>query len=685
MTTTFIPFYTPSLIPPEQLTQLFVGRERLLQQLIDFIRESAETPAKHYTVLIGPRGIGKTTLVTLVQHAVTHDPALAERLCVAWLREDEWGISSYTDWLLAVLNALQEQSPTLRDAIAALYDDDVTTVTRRAEQLILDSLQGRTLLVLMENLDRIFEGLGRDGQHQLRAFLQNSSACTMLATVPALFSAISLRTSPFYGFFRLYHLEALTLEDAGELLRKYAELHGNTALAESIATPQGQGRVRAIHLLTGGNHRVFTILAQCLTLEKFRTLVEAMLHIIDELTPYYQSRMEQLPQQQRKIVELLAAHGAPLPPKEVARYGFMSQQTAAKQLNELRDKGFVKPNETGRETWYELKEPLLRLCVEVKKSRGGNQPIRLIVEFLKHWYSPEELIAWMRSDKLSSDLTTYITSALNETHAESVHEGDIAEAASQQIFDRLEHSEYATALHEAKELLVYNDCALARGAYISCLLQLAQYGNALAASEEALTRYPDDIILLRLRAVTLGYLQRHDDAIAIYKKIIDIAPTSAHDWYGLGASLLSIWHTTDALAAFERAMEYGMKESWLGIGSAQLHLCHIPEALHAFRNAGAVLGEKVFDSIVDQPLHTIPAVLSPMVSDEAAESYLTGWRDLVGEREAFVIPLRVLAAAVEYRKAQNDRDRERALLKLPIEQRMVLQEIIKKAHENHAG
>src|SRR5262249_23956329 len=78
-----------------------------------------------------------------------------------------------------------------------------------------------------------------------------------------------------------------------------------------------------------------------------------------------------------------------IPVKEIARQCFMTHQTASSQLMDLRDKGYVKATRIGRASYYELREPLMRLCVEVKKHRG--EPIRLFLDFLRLWYSREDL------------------------------------------------------------------------------------------------------------------------------------------------------------------------------------------------------------------------------------------------------------------------------------------------------
>ena len=63
----------------------------------------------------------------------------------------------------------------------------------------------------------------------------------------------------------------------------------------------------------------------------------------------------------------------------------MSHQTAAKQIGELETAGFVSRMRSGRNTYCELSEPLMRICIEVKDNK--TQHFRLFVEFLRHWFT----------------------------------------------------------------------------------------------------------------------------------------------------------------------------------------------------------------------------------------------------------------------------------------------------------
>jgi hypothetical protein len=190
----------------ETLEAIFVKREDLAERLVDKAVISVTTAAKHHALVVGPRGIGKTHLLSLVSHRLQTRPELEGRACIAWLREEEYAIASYVDLLLELLRAITDDAA-LKAAIARLHRETLSSQSVVAEAMLLDAVGSRTLIVLTENLDRVFEVLGKDGQEKLRALIQNRPVFSIIATAPSLFGSVRLRTSPFYGFFEIHHLE----------------------------------------------------------------------------------------------------------------------------------------------------------------------------------------------------------------------------------------------------------------------------------------------------------------------------------------------------------------------------------------------------------------------------------------------------------------------------------------------
>ena len=128
-----------------------------------------------------------------------------------------------------------------------------------------------------------------------------------------------------------------------------------------------------------------------MTVDGFAELVGPFVQMVDrELTPYYQQRLDRLSPQQKKILMAIAGHhGRALSVKEIAAYTFSSSQVVSRQLADLIHGAHVRRTKLGRESLYELNEPLLRLVLDIKE--GRDRPLPLIVAFLSRWYDLREL------------------------------------------------------------------------------------------------------------------------------------------------------------------------------------------------------------------------------------------------------------------------------------------------------
>lgn len=410
--------FTPSRTAPEDLEFILVQRQALLQDAVERVRESALTGNKHHLLFVGPRGCGKTHFVTLAVSRLGADETLKERLRIAWLNEDET-CTTVLELLMKVHAALEKRYPGeyREDMLSAAYDMKPDAALKFVSEHILSTLGSRTLLVVCENLDAIFEGLGDSGQKQLRSFIQEHPQFSLLATAQRLVEDLSERTSPFFGFFQTEHLKPLNVEQATELLQKIARLQNKKEVVAFLATSRGRSRVRAIHHLSGGNHRIYIVLAQFITRDSVDALLEPFMKMVDELTPYYQERIRWLPPLQRKIVEYLCTCEGTVPVKEIAKKLFSSPQTISSQLQDLREKGYLESNQRGRESLYEISEPLMRICIEVKDNQRL-QPLRLLVDFLRVWYDDHELKHRLGKMEPASAACAYLHAAIQRNSAE---------------------------------------------------------------------------------------------------------------------------------------------------------------------------------------------------------------------------------------------------------------------------
>ena len=381
-------------MPEEMLERLFVVRQPLLEALMKRIKTLGHTPSPHHTLLVGPRGAGKTHLISLVYHRSKNlaDTSKDKQLRIAWLPEDPWTLVSYGRLLTAILERVAP------DLSARKIDESELDASIRHT-----SRKDGPILVLAENLDQILDALGDTGQQKLRNLLQTESGILIIASTTRLDRSLSSHAAPFFGFFDTIRLDRFSPEEAREMLIKLAREANNSELAKRLSDNESLARIHTIAHLAGGQPRLWALLGNALTVEDLRDLTTLLLNRFDDLTPYYQEQLARLSPMQRLIVAELATADRPLPVKDLAERIGYDQRSTAKAVSDLTERGWLKPTSTiftalldRRRTYYDLAEPLARLAFQIKDSRG--EPLPLIVDFLTNWFDVEQLQTFPEND-----------------------------------------------------------------------------------------------------------------------------------------------------------------------------------------------------------------------------------------------------------------------------------------------
>jgi tetratricopeptide (TPR) repeat protein len=384
----------------------------------------------------------------------------------------------------------------------------------------------------------------------------------------------------------------------------------------------GRARVRAVHHLAGGNPRVYMLFSQFITRDALDNLVEAFMKMLDDLTPYYQARMKELSNQQRKIVELLVDRRHPVMVKEIAADCFIDAGTAASQLRELRKLGYVEAEQNGRESFYELREVLMRLCLEVKKQRG--QWVEIFVEFLKIWYPLSERknqLELMRGTSqyikdehleralLSDEDPCFIGSQRDlqralkeqqlllatETLEELFHSKRLTEENYQELVELVQTDRYSEAQKLLAEIFSQEDRSVEKSE-LPVSLQLLEGWELLDAGRnlEALELF--DAILAEdesnsdawiLRGICLHYLGRYEEAISSYDQAISINPDDHHAWNGRGVSLHYLGRYEEEISSYNQAISINPDDHhvWNNRGICLHDLGRYEEAISGYDRA----------------------------------------------------------------------------------------------------
>ena len=406
MSTASISRFTPSTMPEDLLERLFVVRQPILERLMDRVANLGTTPSPHHTLLVGPRGAGKTHIISLVYHRSKKLIAQGARFQIAWLPEDPWTIMSYRHLLSEILRAINpSQRPQNRDE--AELDAQLRAVIK----------ENGSILILAENFDQILDALGEQGQQKLRHLLQTGSNILIIGSTTRLDRNLSDHSHPFFGFFDTIRLTPFSPEEARKMLATLAIEGKDEKLRKRLEDDAALSRICAIAHLAGGQPRLWALLGSALTVEQLDHLTDLLLSRFDDLTPYYQEQLARLSPQQRLVIAELASADRPLAVKELAGRIGADQRSVAKTVSDLTDRGWLEPISTifanlldRRRTYYELAEPLARLAFQIKESRG--EPLLLIIDFLISWFDADQL--------RSSDKSDYGQAALMEMEQDEV-------------------------------------------------------------------------------------------------------------------------------------------------------------------------------------------------------------------------------------------------------------------------
>ena len=453
--------YTPSNTDPELLKRIFVQREKLLERIVERLSLSMTTGDKHHILLIGPRGCGKTNLVSLAVWELQKKNQLADCMRIAWLGEDD-SFTSLIHLAFGIASQLAKEYPSefpadFKTAVRGLPNDDAALAVL---QSTVGQLGARNLLLVTENMDQTFHSLGDSGQKKWRAFLQETRKIATLATAQQLFSGVSDRNEAFFGFFDIQHLKPLSVDEAVELITRISVEHSNRELIRYLKSAEGQFRIRALHYLAGGNHRMYVLLSEFLTKESLDDLVAAFDSLANDMTPFFQERIRALPDQQRQLVQCLCDAQGALTVKEIASETFIDERVCSKQLGSLKEKGYVRSERRGKESYYDMSEPLMRLCLEVKNQRG--RPLQLLARFLRAWFPVTELESKLNGNK-NARVSEYCKLAIESGDG---FKGTLAMTLGSEINTKISDGDFETAERLIKEL-EFADPLSARSASIN--------------------------------------------------------------------------------------------------------------------------------------------------------------------------------------------------------------------------
>ena len=549
--------YNPAQLTPDELKASFVARRETLADMLRLLGEQASGRPCQHILLIGPRGMGKTTLGLRFLQAVEEIPDLASAWQPVAFHEESYEIGDLADFWLAALRHLTRATKEPRWADRA---EDLVRNERDTERLAAYALaalsdfrqeSAKRLILFVENLDLVFGQL-RDERdvHALRASLIEQSDILLIGSANAVFDAISNHSKPFYEFFRLHFLRGLGHEECLCILEALAEHEGRKEFSDMLN--RERGRLETIRRLTGGNPRLLVLACRMLIESPLGSAFEDLERLIDEQTPYFKARIEELPVQARKVFHCLAERWTPMLTRELSVAAKLSSSHASAQLRQLVEKAYAKEVRIAGEkrVRYEVGDRFYNIYYLLRFSRRGRHRLERLVAFLHELFGsaglrsmyPATLQALRARTSAAGELSDWLSVLAGYVAGDKEFAGrddwrrqatDLARDAigiNAPVLGEIEQAFLGQRSLQFSRYVASAQCALE-------LLDAGRFAEVETMSRKLLDEMPENVIALVTLGSALIQEQRFRDAQPVFRQITKyVSHQDPPEWRGMAVS-----------------------------------------------------------------------------------------------------------------------------------------------------
>lgn len=406
--------YNPLRQDPQELERLFVARRPLFERLYGEIVAHQPESVPQHQLIIGQRGMGKTTMLARLALEMRKNRKdflplsfweeqhiEVDRLSVFWLN----CLDSLADALDEIGEpALARQIDKKVDQIKSIVPEEECARVGREAFAEMNVQIKRRLVLFIDNFNLLLGRL-RKHDHILRSHFTRHGAPIIIGAAITPPDDLADYDAAFYDGFKTTLLHRLSLDETKDMIIRLADEYQQPEAVENLW--RELPRLSALRDLSGGNPRtsllIYRLCAQGFSSDIYRDL-EALL---DETTPLFQSRFEQLSDQGQKLVARLARHWKPATAEMITELTDFPRGTVSPLLGRLEDEGIIervqmydpdrvehpkqKRGAISKRVGYQLVERFFNIWIIMRSaSRRDRAGIICLSRFLESIYTPDE-------------------------------------------------------------------------------------------------------------------------------------------------------------------------------------------------------------------------------------------------------------------------------------------------------
>lgn len=603
--------YNPALMSDEEMRATFVARQPLIDELLSLIAHQPEGAGIQHVALIGPRGMGKTTVLLRLRLALA-ERGLDAHWQVVCFPEESYSVADLAGlWLEALRQlAAETHDPALAERAARLMAEypNADDLHAAAFAVLKDwrRQHQKRLVLLVDNLDLILEQINDERDNaRLRDMLMNDGTLMLIGGATTFFHEARAYDQPLYNFFKIYNLEELQFSEIQDLLRQRARRDQIPDFERKLT--EQPSRLRALIYFTGGNPRLVLMLYHVLMQADFIQVRAGLEKLIEEVTPYYKAKTESLAVQQRQVLDAIARATAitheGVTPTTIAAATRLPANQVSTQLKRLVDLGYVRAaNLRERSSYYVLSERLYAIWYQMRFGRDARQRMHWLVSFLQVWYEDADILT--TGKQLGTRFREHVDAGrLSEARGVLEHRRYLAEAAKDGSLRATEMDRVVQGHLDLKDLETLKNEVLP-GLRLEELLP----GTLLALKESdctskqaieqalaAIVESPTKTLEVRalasnLLGFTAGTEGRMEEALQHFDLAVALTPEDNEAWFNRSVALADLGRYEEALESSDRAVAITPESdaAWSTRGSALANLGRYEEALASCDRAVAL-------------------------------------------------------------------------------------------------